>query len=181
MLDDVTAAAVRLASSAAAEGVFRAFRPGGGAACAWVALPAWAKLQEISDTAVALQVGDTKRLTVAPLVAATPGPALLIIDRSAAGGAALAEHFYIVAKAPSALLVGTGGKPLPERLELAAGGALPAGAAVVGRLALVVRPPLDEVKPPRNLPPGLRDLGIADGDGPGGYADGDGTSEAEDD
>jgi hypothetical protein len=161
MLDDVTPAALRAAPSAACEGVFRAFRPSGNVT--WVALPAWAKMQG-ADTAVVLQIADTRTLTVAPAVAATNGPALLVIDRADIA-TINPENFYLVARAPSSVLLGAGGRPLPAKLELAAGGALPAGGAVVGRLALVVRPPATGMQTPKNLPPGLRDLGIADDDG----------------
>jgi hypothetical protein len=160
MLDEVTPSQLRLAPSAACEGVFRAFRPAGGVA--WVALPAWAKMQK-ADSAVVLQIADTRTLTVAPSIANTIGPALLVVDR--ADVTPQDEHFYIVAKAASALLMGAGGRPLPQKLELAAGGAVPAGAAVLGRLALVVRPPGTVTGSAKNLPKGLRDLGIADDDG----------------
>ena len=171
MLDDVTAAALRLAPSAACEGVFRAFRPAAGVA--WVALPAWNKLQSL-DTAVMLQVADTAALTVMPTVASTRGPALLVVDR--ADVAPAAEHFYVVAKAASKLLLGAGGKPLPEKLALVDGGSLPPGAVVCGRLVLVVRPPVDAAAAPKNLPPGLRDLGIADDDGDDGTGADDGNN-----
>ena len=168
MLDDVTAAALRLAPSAACEGVFRAFRPSAGVA--WVALPAWNKLQSL-DTAVVLQVADTAALSVAPSVASTPGPALLVVDRADVTPAA--EHFYVVAKAASKLLLGAGGKPLPEKLALVDGGSLPPDATLCGRLVLVVRPPAEASALPKNLPAGLRDLGIADDDGePAGEDDG---------
>jgi hypothetical protein len=158
MLNDVTPAALSGAPSSACEGVFRAFRPSGNTA--WVALPAWAKMQG-ADTAVVLQVADTRTLTVAPAVAATNGPALLVIDRADIATIS-PENFYLVSRAPSSVLLGAGGKPLPAKLELAAGGALPAGGTVVGRLALVVRPPATVTQAPKNLPPGLRDLGIAE-------------------
>ncbi len=167
----MTPAALRLAPSAACEGVFRTFRPSG--ACAWVALPAWAKMQAGADAAVALQVPDTRALTVAPAVAATAGPALLVVDRSVS--VPHPESYFLVARAPSALLLGAGGKPLPQKLELAAGGAIPAGATLCGKLVLVVRPPTEATNAPKNLPPGLRDLGIADDDGEGGDGEGDGV------
>jgi len=151
---------VRSAPSAPCEGVFRAFRPAqsGPAGLAWVALPAWAKLQAL-DTAVALQVPNAAALSAVPSVASTPGQVLLIVDRAAASQPPSAQHYYIAAKKTSSLLVGVGGRPLPERIEVVAGGSLAAGAVVLGRLALVVRPPATEQATPKNLPEGLRDLG----------------------
>ena len=173
MLDDVTPAVVRSAPSAAAEGVFRAFRPGGGgggaAGLAWVALPAWFKLQAL-DTVVALQVPNAAMLSAVPSVASTPGQILLIVDRASASEPVSAQHYYLAAKKPSSLLVGVGGRPLPERVEVVAGGSVPAGAAVLGRLVLVVRPPATDQSKPKNLPEGLRDLGDG-GDMPEGDDD----------
>ena len=158
----MTPAAVRAAPSAAAEGVFRAFRPSAGAAgLAWVALPAWAKLQAL-DTACALQVPNAATLTAVPSVCSTPGQILLVIDRAAATQPPSAQYYYLAAKKPSSLLVGVGGRPLPERVEIVAGGSLAPGAAVLGRLVLVVRPPATEPSKPKNLPEGLRDLGDGD-------------------
>ena len=168
LLDDLTPAAVRAAPSAAAEGVFRAFRPSAGAAgLAWVALPAWAKLQAL-DTVVALQVPNAATLAAVPSVASTPGQILLVVDRAAASEPVSSQHYYLAAKKPSSLLVGVGGRPLPERVEVVAGGSVASGAAVLGRLVLVVRPPAAEQTKPKNLPEGLRDLGdgadMPDGD-----------------
>ena len=98
------------------------------------------------------------------------GQILLILDRAAATGPTSAQHYYVAAKKASALLVGVGGRPLPERIEVVAGGSLAAGAAVLGRLVLVVRPPATEPSKPKNLPEGLRDLGDGD-DGPEGDDD----------
>lgn len=160
-LDDLTPAAVRGAPSAVAEGVFRAFRPTSGAAgLAWVALPAWAKLQAL-DSAVAMQVPNAATLKAIPAVCSTPGQILLIVDRAAATGPTSAQHYYIAAKKASSLLVGVGGRPLPERIEVVAGGSL-AGAPVLGRVVLVVRPPALGAAKPKNLPEGLRDLGDSD-------------------
>jgi len=173
LLDEMTPAAVRGAPSAAAEGIFRAFRPAssGAASLAWVALPAWAKLQAL-DTAVAILVPNAANLKEIPTVCSTPGQILLIIDRAAAAGPTSAQHYYIAAKKPSSLLVGVGGRPLPERVEVVSGGLLAAGAAVLGRIVLVVRPPALGAAKPKNLPEGLRDLGDMDlGDMPEGDDD----------
>ena len=137
-LDDITPAAVRAAPAVALEGVFNTFKPAGGTT--WVALPAWAKLAELTGL-FAVSVPDTKRLPGVPQLHASPGPALLVFDRNAVSPSP--KSYYLVAR-PSSLLVDAAGKNSLQRMELLPGGEVAGikGATVCGQMLVACRPPL---------------------------------------